>query len=102
MISPITRYGAKLAYNTIYTPAVRYALPQSFFDETVLDKAQVKSMKQIKQKCGYALTTPDTVIYAPKAYAGAGFIPWKIMQGEGQIVNFIKHWRTDTLFSDTL
>ena len=64
-MSPITRYGAKIAYNIIYTPAVRYVLPQSFFQEEALDKVQVKSMKQIKQKCGYAVTTPDTVIYAP-------------------------------------
>ena len=37
-MSTITRYGVKLAYNTIYTPAVQYALPQNFFEEDSLDK----------------------------------------------------------------
>ena len=75
VMSPITRYGSKLAYNTTYTPSVKYALPQSFFQDTTLDKAQVRSMVVIKQKCGYAQSTPDAIIYGSVNYAGAGFIP---------------------------
>ena len=29
-------------------------------------------------------------------------IPWKVLQGEGQLTLFIKHWRTTTIISDML
>jgi hypothetical protein len=35
-------------------------------------------------------------------YGGCGFIPWSVLQGEGQVCLFIKHWRTHTIVSRTL
>ena len=29
-------------------------------------------------------------------------IPWKVLQGEGQVMLFLKHWRTDTIISKML
>ena len=50
-MSPISRYGAYLAYHTIYIPSVKYPLPQSFFTQTELEQAQQKTMGQIIAKC---------------------------------------------------
>lgn len=100
--SPITRQGAYLAYQTVYLPTVRYTLPQSYFSRKTLDQAQCTSIHKLIAKCGYNRHTARALIYAPTAYAGGGFVPWYLLQGEGQIQQFIKHWRTDTLVSKTL
>jgi hypothetical protein len=101
-ISPISRKGAFLAYNSVYLPSVQYVLPQSFFSRKTLDTAQAQSMSRILSKCGYNRHTARALTYAPHDFAGGGFIPWYSLQGEGQIKHFIKHWRTNTLISRTL
>ena len=100
--SPLTRSGAFLAYQSIYIPSVQYTLPQSFFSRQELEKAQAPSVHKILSKCGYNRNTARALIYAPIRYAGGGFLPWYVLQGEGQIKHFIKHWRTNTIISRTL
>lgn len=100
--SPITRQGASLAYFGKYIPGLRYVLPQCWFPLRTLHQAQRKSMAKIIAKCGYAITTPHALIYAPREYGGAGFISWASVQSEGQILLFIKHWRTSTTVSNML
>lgn len=101
-VSPITRQGARLAYHTVFVPTIRYTLPQSFHTRSTLDTAQAAIHSRIIAKCGYNRHMARAVIYAPMCYAGGEFIPWYLLQGEGQILNFIKHWRTDTMISKAL
>ena len=101
-ISPLTREGASLAYHTIYNPSIRYTLPQSYFTQKELDKAQAPSLQKIIAKCGYNRNTSRRIMFAPISHGGAGFLPWYLLQGEGQILNFIKHWRSDSIISKTL
>jgi hypothetical protein len=101
-ISPLTQQGALLAYHTVYNPSIRYTLPQSHFTKDELDKAQAASLQKIIAKCGYNRNTSRHIMFAPIGYGGAGFLPWYLLQGEGQILNFIKHWRTDSIISNTL
>jgi hypothetical protein len=35
-------------------------------------------------------------------HAGCGFVRWQTLQGEGQILLFVKHWRTNTIISKVL
>ena len=95
--SPISRSGATLAYHSIYIPSIKYTLPQSFYTKKILDHAQASSICYIIRKCGYNSNTARDIIYAPTEFAGGGFLPWYLLQGEGQIQQFIKHWRTDTI-----
>lgn len=101
-ISPINRAGAFLAYKTIYVPSIQYTLPQSFFSGQDLHTAQASSLHQVIAKCGYNRNTARALMFAPATYAGGGFLPWHLLQGEGQIKQFLKHWRTDSLVSRTL
>ena len=39
-------------------------------------------------------TMAYSIVFGPKQLAGAGFIRWTTLQGEGQIMLFLKHWRT--------
>jgi hypothetical protein len=41
-------------------------------------------------------------LYGPKDYGGEGYIRWKWLQGEGQITNFLKYWRTEGQISAAL
>lgn len=100
--SPITRNGAFLAYRTIYIPSIGYTLPQCFFAKTVLDRAQQQSIGLIISKCGYNRNTARALMYAPNEFAGGGFLPWYLIQGDGQVKHMIKHWRTDTIISKTM
>lgn len=101
-VSPITRQGAFLAYRTVYLPSICYTLPQSFFSKKMLEKAQQTSIGMLISKCGYNRNTARALLFAPPEFAGGGFLPWYILQGEGQTQHFIKHWRTKTIISQTL
>lgn len=52
-LSPINRYGAYLAYHTIFIPTVRYTLPQSFYPQKLLEQSQAQSLSKLVAKCGY-------------------------------------------------
>jgi hypothetical protein len=100
--SPISQDGATLAYFSIFLSAVKYPLPQSFFDKKTLDRTKSKVMGTIITRCGYNRHTTYAILYAPMSFAGGGFVHWYTLQGEGQIQQFLKHWRTDTMISRML
>ncbi len=100
--SPITRYGATLAYHSVFLPTIKYPLPQSFFACKALKKIESKVMGPIFAECGYNRHMASALLYAPTYCAGGGFVHFYTLQGEGQIKNFLKHWRTDSLISQML
>lgn len=101
-MSPITRQGAQLAYSTVYLPMIKYTLPQSFFPRSLLDQAQSLSMARMIAKSGFNRNTARAIVFAPTSFAGGGFIPWYVLQGEGQVLHILKHTRTDSIVSRTL
>lgn len=98
----LTRFGSTLAYHGVYIPCLKYVLPQCFFPAHALDRAERQSLQHIIAKCGFNRHTPTQLRYAPLTYAGCGFIRWSTLQGEGQIMLFLKHWRTQTIVSRIL
>jgi hypothetical protein len=100
--SHLSRYGAQLAYRAIYVATLRYVLPQCHFTHKVLRKAERKSMSSVIAKCGFSQKTPFALLFAPIEYGGGGFLHWDVLQSEGQILMFVKHWRTQTDISSTL
>jgi hypothetical protein len=79
-----------------------YVLPQTFFSDKELDHAEKKSMPAIFAKEGFNRNTNRDLLYGPTDYAGGGHFRWKWLQNEGQIMNFLKHWRTDGQVSTML
>jgi hypothetical protein len=98
----LSRYGARLAYHAIYVATLRYVLPQCHFIAKTLRKAEKQSLPSLYAKCGFSRKTPQALLFAPLEYGGGGFVHWDTIQGEGQILHFLKHWRTDTVISSTL
>lgn len=101
-MSHMTRSGAKLAYQTVYIPTVKYTLPQSFYPRALLDKVQARSLSILIAKCGFNRNTARAIMFAPTSHAGGGFIPWYVLQGEGQILHLLKHTKTNSVVSRTL
>ena len=50
----------------------------------------------------YARTMALPIRFGPKKLGGAGFIQLETIQGEGQILNVLKHWRSEGKISDLL
>ena len=98
----LTRHGADLAYHAIYCASLKFVLPQCFFHTQVLDQAEAKSLPIILAKQGFNRNTAKPIRFCPKSFAGCGMIPWKVLQGEGQLTLFLKHWRTNTIISKML
>jgi hypothetical protein len=72
-----------------------YVLPQSFFTKAQLKTIQTAAMSSIIAKCRYNRKTKKDVLYGPTILAGAGFVGLSTVQGPGQILLFLKYWRTD-------
>ena len=89
--SPATPSQAFLFYTAIYSPAIQYVLPQSFFHPAQLHQAQSKSLPLIIAKCGFLRTTAYDIIFAPYDWCGGGFTSWETFQGKGQIMALVKH-----------
>jgi len=98
----ISRFGARLAYHGLYVAVLRYVLPQCHFPIKTLRKSEKQSLPSLYAKCGFSRKTPQALLFAPLEYAGGGFLHWDTLQGEGQIMHFIKHWRTPSDVSTTL
>jgi len=97
-----SRHGAELAYHGVYVSSLKYVLPQCFFSHNKLAKTESQTASTLLSKMGFNRHTPCALRYAPKWYAGCGMIPWWVLQSEGQLCLFIKHWRTNTMISKTL
>ena len=97
-----SRYGTQLAYAGVYLSSLKYVLPQCYFDHKQLAKTEAKTAPIILAKLGFNRHTHLSIRYAPSSFAGCGMIPWWVLQSEGQLALFLKHWRTDTMISKTV
>ena len=61
-----------------------------------------QSTQPYNLKMQYNRHTAAAILFAPINYAGGGFVHLYMLQDEGQICNFLKHWQTDTVVSKML
>ena len=92
--SPIRNYEAWRFYGAIYLKAIGYVLPNCHFTATQLQLLQSIMHRVILPKCGYNRKTARAIIHGPSDLCGGQFLPLYTMQGEGQILQFLKFWRT--------
>ncbi len=78
---------------------MRYVLPQCVLTPKQLQKIEAKPIQAFVAKRGYSRTMALAVRYGPRHLGGAGFIQLSTLQGEGQVVNFLKMFRTDGVIS---
>jgi hypothetical protein len=71
-------------------------LSNCFFSEKDLKQVHKAALRAFLAKCGYNQNTQRTIVFAPIRFGGCGFLSLYLIQGEGQILTFLKHWRTNT------
>jgi hypothetical protein len=94
--SPFNRTNLCFFYTAIYLKSLGYVLSGCFFEDKALLTIQNWALCAFLAKCGYNCNTQQTIVFAPIRYGGCGFISLYLIQGEGQILTFLKHWRSNT------
>lgn len=94
--STLTPSMAYQMYLAVYVSTVQFTLPQGHHRSQDLEDDQMSSMRQLFSKCGFNHNIHQAILYAPRRIGGAGFIQWYTLQGEGQILHFLRLWRSDT------
>jgi hypothetical protein len=90
--SPIWDYEAWCFYGAIYLKAIlRYVLPNCCFTKTQLKLLQSIIHRVILPKCGYNRKTAREIIHGPSKLCGGHFLLLYTMQGEDQILQFLKN-----------
>jgi hypothetical protein len=102
MRSSLTSSEARLYYEAVFLPSVNYVLPQCFFSPSELRTIGSKAQQAFAVKCGFSRSMSLAVRYGPKELGGAGFLTFETLQGEGQILNLLKHLRTNSNISSVL
>lgn len=100
--SSLTAAESRTYYDAIFLPSVNYVLPQCFFTPSELRSIGSKAQQAFVRKCGFSRTMALVVRYGPRELGGAGFITLETLQGEGQLLNFLKHYRTNSPVSRVL
>jgi hypothetical protein len=92
--SALNRRKAWTFYFAIYLPSIGYALPLCHFRKEELDLLHRKVMGEMIARCGYCRKTKQEIIYGPASLGGSCFRHPYGEQGTGQILFFIKYWRS--------
>jgi hypothetical protein len=82
-------------YHAIWNAQMRYVLPQCVLSPKQLHFIENKPLQAFVAKRGYGRTMALAVRYGPQQLGGAGFLQLATLQGEGQVLNFLKMLRTE-------
>ena len=99
---PLTRSETWTFYFSCYLPSISYPLASSHFTKAQLDTVQRKALSIIIARCGYNRNTKREVIFGPQIYGGADFRRLYDQQGIGQVQQFLKHWRKQSIAGQLL
>jgi hypothetical protein len=100
--SPCNRTDLWFFYLAIYLKSIGYVLPNCFYEERELTKVQQLALRAFLAKCGFNRNTHHSIVFAPIRFGGCGFFALYLIQGEGQILQFLTHWRTVTTAGNLL
>jgi hypothetical protein len=89
-------------FDVIYLKLIGFVLPNSYFTKKELDSVQSPAICAFIPKFGYNRNTKQAIIFGPKRLAGSGFKSLYHLQGEGQVLQFLKYWRTASQTSNLL
>jgi hypothetical protein len=100
--SYLTPLESRMVYQSVFLTKFSYVLPQCYFTSNQLKKIESKAQQAFTAKSGYNRKMSLAIRYGPISLGGAGFVQLSTIQGEGQLTNFLKHWRSDTYVSSLL
>mmetsp|Transcript_22813 Transcript_22813/g.50924 ORF Transcript_22813/g.50924 Transcript_22813/m.50924 type:complete len:438 (-) Transcript_22813:647-1960(-) len=88
--SGATPSKARLFYDSVYRPAIKCTLPQSFLSPKQLSDIEKKTLPRLYARCGFNQNTSRAILQGPADLGGAGFTPLKTVSGSGYIAHFLK------------
>jgi hypothetical protein len=100
--SYLTPVESNMVYRAVFLPKFAYVLPQCHFTTNQLRVIENKAQQAFTAKGGFNRKMSLAIRYGPQRLGGAGFIQLSTIQGEGQVLNFLKHWRSQTYVSSLL
>jgi hypothetical protein len=100
--SYLTSIESNMVYFAVFLPKFSYVLPQCYFSSNQLRLIENKAQQAFTAKAGYNRKMSLAIRYGPQMLGGAGFVQLATIQGEGQVMNFLKHWKWKTYVSSLL
>ena len=92
----LSQQTVRLAYFSVFLPAVQYPLTSSSISKKALDAVQAKATRRFLTAMGYHPNTPRIVAYAPKQMGGIGMQRLYTNQGVKNTITMLKHLRAKT------
>ena len=83
----------KMAYSSVYLPAIQYPLVSSHIPKKTLDRIQAKATRRFLPCLGYNPNMPRIVAYAPRQMGGLGMQRLYTSQGVKNTTAMLKHLR---------
>jgi hypothetical protein len=102
MQSRLSSAEARIYNDAVFLLSVNYVLPQSFFSASNLHTIGSKAQHAFVVKCGFSQTMLLDVRCGPKELGESAFLTLETLQGEGQILNVLKHFCTQSNISCVL
>jgi len=93
---PLTCKEALIIYQTIFLPTLTYPFPATTLPIKTLDQAQSLTTPTILSKIEFNCNMPKAIVYTPISHGGIGFQNLHNEQGVQQILQILKHMRTQT------
>lgn len=83
-------------------PSIGHALPMCFFSEQELNKTQSRAVGTTLRKSHFPRNTERATVFGPQRFGGKAWRHLHAEQGMGQIIFFLKHWRSQGLCTSML
>ena len=74
---------------------MKYIFPTSSHTTEHLQQLERPIHSALLPKCGYNRNMSCAIRFGTRTFGGAGFLPFQLLQGEAQILLFLKSWRTN-------
>lgn len=92
----LSKVITKLAYFSMYLPAVQYALSSSQMSKKSLNSAQTKATRRFLAGMGFNPNMPRTAAYTSKQLRGIRMQRLHTTQGVKNVTQMLKHLRANT------
>lgn len=92
----LSRATTRLAYYSVYLPAIQYPLVSSYIPRQSLNTEKARATKRFLPAMGFHPNIPRSVVHAPKQLGGLGLQRLYTNQEVRNVTQMLKHLQADT------
>lgn len=101
-VARLTRRQARVAYSTIYMPAMLYSLTAMTYSNADLTKLQSKAVEKFLPAMGFERGFPRAVVYGSSIYGGLNVGQLYTESSIAKVLSLLSHIRADTDLGKTM